>query len=244
MVTGASAGLGREFATQLAQKGYSVVLVARNEQTLAAAAQDISSRWGASCEVLAADLLNESDRQRVIDRLVSDNHPISVLVNNAGWGLSDDFHESEWSGEKDHHDIHVSIPLELTHRIIPLMRSRGGGRVVVVSSVAAFLSRGPYSAAKRYWVTMATSLTSAYRAQKVSVTAVCPGFTKTEFHQRMGMDVSGVPRGAWLRADKVVATGLRHTFLGRAVSIPSVRYRVLVALAPLIPTRFHRLDVD
>ena len=244
MVTGASAGLGLEFATQLAQSGYSVVLVARNEQALAAVAHDLSTRCHVSCEVVAADLLKESDRQRVIDRLVSDDDPIDVLVNNAGWGLSDEFHESLWSAEKDHHDIHVSIPLELTHRIIPLMRKRGGGRVVVVSSVAAFLSRGAYSAAKRYWVTMARSLTAAYRANGVSVTAVCPGFTKTEFHQRMGMNVSGVPRIAWLRANRVVATGLRHTFQGRAVSIPSIRYRVLVALAPLIPTRFHRVDVD
>ena len=244
LVTGASVGLGRQFALQLAEHGYSVVLVARSDQALREVASDIETRWGVSSEVLVADLLDETDRARVISRLVSEDKPIDVLVNNAGWGLSEDFHESEWSDEKNHHDIHVGIPLELTHSIIPGMRARARGRVIVVSSVAAFLARGPYSAAKRYWVTMAASLTAAYRGDNVSVTALCPGFTKTEFHQRMGMDITGVPRFAWLRADRVVATGLRHAFVGKAVSIPSLRYRVLVALAPLIPARFHRMDVD
>jgi short-subunit dehydrogenase len=235
-------GLGREFALQLAEHGYSVVVVARGEQALKAVAAEIEDRWDVSCEVLVADLLEEKDRERVINRLVSESNPVDVLVNNAGWGLSDDFHESAWPEEKDHHDIHVSIPLQLTHSAIPVMRKRGRGRVIVVSSVAAFLSRGPYSAAKRYWVTMARSLTASYRRDNVSVTALCPGLTKTEFHQRMGMDTTGFPRFAWLRADRVVATGLRHAFQGKAVSIPSLRYRTLVALAPLIPARFHRMD--
>jgi short-subunit dehydrogenase len=242
MVTGASVGLGRQFALQLAERGYSVVLVARGEQALRAVASDIQDRWDVSCEVLVADLLDETDRERVRHRLVSEDTPIDVLVNNAGWGLSDDFHQSTWGDEKDHHDIHVSIPLQLTHSVIPAMRARGRGRVIVVSSVAAFLARGPYSAAKRYWVTMARSLTAAYRKDSVTVTALCPGFTRTEFHERMGMDVSGVPRWAWLSADRVVREGLRDAFRGKAVSVPSLRYRILVALAPLIPARFHRMD--
>ena len=237
-------GLGRQFALQLAEHGYSVVLVARGEQALTAVAEEIFHRFGVSCEVLVADLLNDRDRSRVIDRLASEGSPIDVLVNNAGWGLSDDFHESQWSEEKDHHDIHVSVPLELSHTVIPGMRQRGRGRVIVVSSVAAFLARGPYSAAKRYWVTMARSLTAAYRGDNVVVTALCPGFIRTEFHRRMGMNVAGVPRFAWLRADRVVKTGLRDAFSGRALSIPSLRYRALVLLAPLIPARFHRMDVN
>jgi uncharacterized protein len=244
LVTGASVGLGRQFALQLAEHGYSVVLVARGKQALDAVATEIAGRWKVSCEVLVADLVDETDRARVLERLVADTKPIDVLVNNAGWGLSDDFHESTWQEEKDHHDIHVDIPLHLTHSVIPGMRQRGRGRVIVVSSVAAFLARGPYSAAKRYWVTMAMSLTAAYREDNVSVTALCPGFTKTEFHQRMGMDVTGVPRFAWLRAERVVKTGLRDAFVGKAVSIPSMRYRLLVGLAPLIPARFHRMDVN
>jgi short-subunit dehydrogenase len=241
LVTGASVGLGRQFAFQLAEHGYSVVLVSRNERAVTAVAKEISDRWNVSCEVLAADLVDGADRKRVVDRLVSDDKPIDVLVNNAGFGLPEAFHESSWAKESDHHDIHVSIPLELSHSVIPGMRRRGRGRVIVVSSVAAFLARGSYSAAKRYWVTMATSLTAAYKADNVSVTALCPGFTRTEFHQRMGMDVSGVPEFAWLRANRVVTTCLRHAFVGKAVSIPSIRYRMLVALAPLIPTRIHRM---
>jgi short-subunit dehydrogenase len=244
LVTGASVGLGRQFALQLADHGYSLVVVARREQELAAVATEITQRWNVDCEVLVADLLDETDRNRVIDRLISEDKPIDVLVNNAGFGLADSFHESTWVDERGHHDIHVTIPLQLTHSVIPAMRLRGRGRVIVVSSVAAFLARGSYSAAKRYWVTMARSLTARYRGDNVAVTALCPGFTRTEFHQRMGMNVTGFPRFAWLRADRVVSTGLRDAFRGRAVSIPSLRYRALVALAPLIPARLQRMGED
>jgi short-subunit dehydrogenase len=161
-------------------------------------------------------------------------------VSNAGWGITGDLDGTSWSAEKDHLDIHVGIPLELVHRVLPGMVARGRGRVIVVSSVAAFLSRGTYSAAKRYWVTLARSLTASLRPRNVSVTAVCPGLTRTEFHQRMGMDISGFPAVAWLTARQVIAVGLRHSFRGQPVSVPSLRYRLLVFLSPLIPAGFHR----
>lgn len=241
LVTGASTGLGKEFARQLAAASHNVVIVARDSEALHGLAQELSQSFGVDTEVLQADLLKESERLRVAERLSSRDRPIDVLVNNAGWGLPGALHDTSWSEEKDHLDIHVTIPLELTHRVLPIMRQRGRGRVIVVSSVAAFLSRGTYSSAKRFWVTMATSLTARYRSDNVAVTAVCPGFTKTEFHKRMGMDVAGVPKFAWLSAECVVSVGLRHAFRGQAVSIPTLRYRVLAALAPLIPARLHRL---
>jgi short-subunit dehydrogenase len=241
MVTGASAGLGKEFARQLAAAGYNVVLVARNREALRALAEQIAQSTPVATEILVADLLNPEDRDRVATRVESTEHPVDVLVNNAGWGLLDHFHESTWPEEKDHLDIHVAIPLELTHRVLPGMRQRQRGRIIVVSSVAAFLSRGSYSAAKRYWVTMAKSLTAGHRKVNVSMTAVCPGFTKTEFHQRMGMNTTGVPRLAWLRSERVVAESMKTALRGRPVSIPTLRYRLFVALAPLIPARFHRV---
>jgi short-subunit dehydrogenase len=239
LVTGASVGLGREFAAQLAAAGYSVCLVARDHDALAEVANDISRSHGVGTEVMSADLLVASDRQRVLERLSASDNPIDVLVSNAGWGVTGGLNETTWSVEKDHLDIHVGIPLELVHRVLPGMVERGRGRVIVLSSVAAFLSRGTYSAAKRYWVTLAQSLTVSLRTHNVSVTAVCPGLTRTEFHQRMGMDISGFPPVAWLSAQRVVSTGLRHSFRGKAVSIPSLRYRLLVLISPLIPARFH-----
>jgi len=241
VVTGASAGLGREFARQLAADGYSIVVVARREEPLQELAAEIRNTWDVQAEVLVADLLEDDDRERVARRLESTAQPVGVLVNNAGWGVAGNFSTVSWADEKDHLDIHVTIPLELSHRVIPGMRERGGGRVIVVSSVAAFLSRGAYSAAKRYWVTMAKSLTATFRTEGITVTAVCPGLTRTEFHQRMGMDVGRVPALAWLSAKRVVADGLRDSSRGKAVSIPSWRYRLVAALAPLIPARLHRL---
>lgn len=244
LVTGASTGLGKQFALHLADASYNVVLVARNKEALAQVADELSTAHGVEVEVLQADLLRRGDLQRVLRRLESRDRPIDVLVNNAGWGLSGGVHDTSWSDEKDHLDIHVTIPLELTHRVLPLMRERGRGRVIVVSSVAAFLSRGTYSAAKRFWVTMATSLTARYREDNVAVTAVCPGFTRTEFHERMGMDIRGIPRFAWLSADTVASVGVRHALRGQAVSIPTFRYRVLTALAPFIPAKLHRLGSE
>lgn len=242
MVTGASAGIGREFATQLAASGYSVVLVARNEAELARVAENLMATFGAQTEVFSVNLLESVDLERVIRRLESDTRPIDVLVNNAGWGLTEDFHESTWEDEKDHFDIHVTVPLRLTHRVMPGMLERGSGRIIVVSSVAAFLSRGAYSAAKRYWVTLASSLNVSHRKRGVITTAVCPGFTRTQFHHRMGLDTGRIPRFAWLTAHNVVATGLRDSGRGKAVSIPSWRYRFFVAIAPMIPARFHQAE--
>jgi uncharacterized protein len=244
LVTGASTGLGQEFARQLAEASYNVVVVARSGEALSRVASDLSESFGVDTEVLQADLLKTSDRLRVLKRLASGDRPIDILVNNAGWGLPGGLHDTSWSDEKDHLDIHVTIPLELTHRVLPMMRERGRGRVIVVSSVAAFLSRGTYSSAKRFWVTMAKSLTARYRADNVTVTAVCPGFTRTEFHERMGMNIAGVPRFAWLSAERVASVGLRHAFRGQAVSIPTLRYRLLAAIAPSIPARFHRLGSE
>jgi len=240
LVTGASVGLGREFASQLAQAGYSVCLIARTRDALVDVAEEISGEHGIDTEVMVADLLVAKDRETVLERLATSKNPIDVFVSNAGWGIEGDLHETTWLTEKDHLDIHVGIPLELVHRVLPGMVKRGRGRVIVVASVAAFLSRGTYSAAKRYWVQVAKSLTGLHRRHNVSVTAVCPGLTRTEFHQRMRMDITGFPPFAWLTTQLVVAQGLRHSARGKPVSVPSLRYRLLVFLAPLIPPRFHR----
>ena len=241
LVTGASTGLGREFARALARLGYSVVLVARDRAALSLLASALEKEAGVATEVLVADLLDQTARAAVAERLASTTHPIDIFVSNAGFGLSGDLHQTAWPEERDHLDIHVSVPLELTHSALRAMHSRRRGRIIVVASVAAFLHRGAYSAAKRYWISMAKSLTATYRKSNVTVTAVCPGFTRTEFHQRMAMDVSGLPGWAWLAADRVVATGLRHALRGKPVSVPSLRYRTLVALAPLIPTSLHQV---
>jgi len=240
LITGASSGLGAEFATQLAAQGYGLVLVARNAERLGELAAHCEQTHGVPCEVIVADLHHDHDRQVVVSRITEAAKPVSVVVNNAGYGIAGDLAESDWVQEQDHLTIHVSAPLELTKAALPGMIERGHGRVIMVSSVAGYLARGTYSAHKAWGLSIARSLTATYGPSGVVVTAVAPGFTKTEFHQRMGMDVRGVPAFMWLSAPRVVRSALRASAKGKAVSIPSLRYKALVAISSLVPRKLHQ----
>lgn len=243
LVTGASAGLGRALAHELARRGYSVVLVSRRRDALEVVAREIASRWGTATEVLVADLHDSADRERVGDRLVDSLRPIEVLVNNAGYGIRGDLHQTEWSAESAHTDIHVTIPLQLVHRVLPGMLERGTGHIVFVASVAAFLAGGTYSSAKAWAVMMARSISARYRSEGVTATALCPGFTRTEFHERMGFNTAPIPRFAWLASERVARTGIHDALRRKSVSVPSALYRMIVAVAGVIPDRFHRTGV-
>lgn len=240
LVTGASSGLGAEFVRQLATLGHDIVLVARNAERLTALARECEKNHGVSCEVLVADLHHESGRQAVMKRLADSSRPISVLVNNAGYGISGDLADSDDQEETEHLAIHVSVPLELTKAALPGMVDRGYGRVIVVSSVAGYLARGTYSAHKAWGLTFARSLSATYKRHGVAVTAVAPGFTRTEFHERMDMNVKGVPEFMWLSAQDVVTDALKKSRQGKAVTIPSLRYKILVGIAQVLPARWHQ----
>jgi hypothetical protein len=240
LITGSSSGLGAEYARQLARAGHPLVLVARDRRRLEEFARSISAECGVTTEVLVADLHKPADRARVARRLGDSTKPVSVLVNNAGYGIAGDLADSDDLEEMDHLAIHVSAPLELTKAVLPGMLERGFGRVVIVASVAGYLARGTYSAHKTWGLSLARSLNETYRRRGVHVSAVAPGFTRTEFHQRMGMNVSGVPGFMWLDASRVVASSVRAVNAGKSVVIPSLRYRALVAIAQIIPRRFHQ----
>lgn len=237
LITGASAGLGAEFARQLAASGNDVVLVARREAPLSALADELRAAHGVSVEVLVADLTVGEDVDRVAARVASADAPIDLLVNNAGYGLGLDFAAEDIEAEAAHLRIHVETTLRLSHAALGAMLARGGGRIVHVASVAAFIPRGTYGAAKRYVVEFSRWANVRYRASGVTVTAVCPGFTHTEFHERLGLPPGqeGVPRWMWLDAPDVVRIGLRDAMRGRAVSVPSARYKFLVGLLHVIP---------
>ena len=240
LITGASSGLGAEYARALARAGHPLVLVARDASRLKSLANTIAHQWGVETQVLAADLHIEAQRQRVVERLRDSQQPVDVLINNAGYGIAGNLAESDEREESNHLAIHVTAPLELTKAALPGMLERGHGRVVMVSSVAGYLARGTYSAHKAWGLSLARSLNETYRRHGVHVSAVAPGFTRTEFHQRMGMNISGIPRLMWLSASDVVASSLRAVNAGKAVVIPSVRYRLLVAIAHVLPRRLHQ----
>jgi short-subunit dehydrogenase len=234
LVTGASSGLGAEFARQLAARGADVVLVARDRAALAAVADGIRAVSRSRVEILPADLLDDDDRAAVEARLAAG---VDVLVNNAGFGLDLAFEKNDVADEVRHLRLHVEVAMRLTHAALPAMLERGGGRIVNVASVAGFVPRGTYGAVKGWLISFSRWANVAYAPRGVTVTAVCPGFVHTNFHERLGLPPGqeGVPPGMWLDAETVVREGLRDAARGRAVSIPSWRYKLLVAASRLLP---------
>ena len=236
LITGASSGLGSEFARQLAARGADLVIVARDRTALEALADEISGRRGVRVEVLVADLLDEEALAAVETRLAEG---VDVLVNNAGFGLDLAFENNPVDDEVRHLRLHVEAALRLTRAALPTMLERGRGRIVNVASVAGFVPRGTYGAAKGWLISFSRWANVVYRPRGVSVTAVCPGFVHTNFHERLGLPPGeeGVPPGLWLDAETVVREGLRDAARGRAVSVPSWRYKTLVAVSRLLPDR-------
>ncbi|MEV8241070.1 SDR family NAD(P)-dependent oxidoreductase [Microbacterium testaceum] len=234
LITGASSGLGAEFARQLAGRGADVVLVARDRTALEALAAEISGRLDVRVEVLVADLL-DADALAAVEGRLADG--VDVLVNNAGFGLDLAFEENPVDDEVRHLRLHVEAALRLTHAALGPMLARGSGRIVNVASVAGFVPRGTYGAVKGWLISFSRWANVVYRPRGVTVTAVCPGFVHTNFHERLGLPPGreGVAPGLWLDAETVVREGLRDAARGRAVSIPSWRYKVLVAVSRLLP---------
>jgi len=238
LITGASAGLGAEFARQLAARQADLVLVARGTEALESLARGLRDEHGVHIEVITADLAVEADVQRVAARLTDPDAQIDLLVNNAGFGLALQFADNDIDDEVRHLRVHVEASMRLMHAAIRAMRGRGG-RIVNVASVAGFISRSTYSACKSWLIGFSRWANAEYGRDGVSVTALCPGFTHTSFHERMGLAPGreGVPALLWLDAPRVVRTGLRDAALGRAVSVPSLRYKLIVALTRVLPSR-------
>jgi short-subunit dehydrogenase len=236
LITGPTAGIGRCFADQLAARGHDLVLVARDEERLGKLAQELRAGYGVEVEVLTADLADREALSRVEARLADLSRPISLLVNNAGFGHKQPFTENAVEDEQQMLDVLVTAVLRLSHAAIGPMLERGEGAIVNVASVAAFLPRGTYSAAKRYVVSFSEWLDLTYRDRGVRGMALCPGFVRTEFHPRMGVTHGSAPRWMWLDADRLVREALADLEKGRRVSVPSKRYKVLSVIAQYTPS--------
>ncbi|MEQ6896716.1 SDR family NAD(P)-dependent oxidoreductase [Microbacterium sp. KR10-403] len=238
LVTGASSGLGAEYARQLADRGADAVLVGRDGAALEAVAVQVRER-GRSAEVLVADLLDADALGTVTARLVDPRHPVEILVNNAGFGMSLAFERNDVEAEVRHLRLHDEIPLRLMHAALGPMLNRGHGRILNVASIAAFMPRSSYGAVKQFLVSFSRWANVTYGPRGVTVTAVCPGFVHTNFHERLGLPPGqeGIPGWMWLDAATVVRESLRDLARGRAVSVPSLRYRLIRRLLPLLPDR-------
>ncbi|AKT50369.1 SDR family NAD(P)-dependent oxidoreductase [Arsenicicoccus sp. oral taxon 190] len=235
LVTGASSGIGLAFARELARRGHDLVLVARTEERLRALAADLGDRHGTRCEVLVADLVDRDDLHRVADRVSDPQAPVDLVVNNAGYGLRTDFLRTPVEQEEHHLLLHTRAVLVLSQAAALAMRARGCGAIVNVSSVASFVSMGTYSAAKAWCTTFTEGLAAELAGTGVTATALCPGFTHTEFHERAAMNMSHLPEAAWLDADRLVRDCLDDVARGAVVSVPGPLYKGLVGVVQLAP---------
>lgn len=242
LVTGASAGLGEEFAWQLATNRHDLVIVARSRDRLSELADVIRGAAGVNVEILPADLSTAKGRGLVATRLARADSPVSLLVNNAGFGLGTSFTQTSWREEQTLMDVLITAPLQLTHAVLPGMIERGHGAVLNVSSIAAHLSNTTYAAHKRWVVEFTEALAGQLRGTGVTATAVLPGLTRTEFHDRDDLQHmrSEFPEAAWLTADAVVASALAAVRRGSVTVTPSLRYTAAGALARVAPSAITR----
>ncbi|RCG20681.1 SDR family NAD(P)-dependent oxidoreductase [Streptomyces diacarni] len=235
LITGATAGIGAAFARRLASRGYHLVLAARDTERLWREATELHDRHGVEADVITADLATDDGIAAVEERLRDTAHPVDLLVNNAGFGNKGRYLEVGLADELAMLKVHCEAVLRLTSAATASMRERGRGGVINVASVAAFFPRGTYGASKA-WVTQFTQGAAKDLAgQGVRLLALCPGFVRTEFHERAEMGTEDIPGWMWLDADKVVDTALRDLARGRSLCVPDPRYKTLLGASRLVP---------
>ncbi|MFD7013794.1 SDR family NAD(P)-dependent oxidoreductase [Streptomyces sp. NPDC059161] len=235
LITGATAGIGAAFARRLAADGHDLVLVARDTKRLREQATELHDRHGIEAEVLTADLSTEDGIAAVEARLSQPRQPVDLLVNNAGFGNKGSYLDVSMADELTMVKVHIEAVLRLTSAAASSMRERGRGGVVNVASVAAFVPRGTYGASKAWVVQFTQGAARDLAGSGVRLMALCPGFVRTEFHQRAGMGTDNIPGWLWLDADKLVAAALSDLARGKSLSIPDPRYKALMGAVKLAP---------
>ncbi|MFD3626175.1 SDR family NAD(P)-dependent oxidoreductase [Streptomyces sp. NPDC058698] len=235
LITGSTAGIGAAFARRLAADGHDLVLVARDTVRLREQATELHDRHGIEAEVLTADLADDKGIESVADRLGDRKNPVDLLVNNAGFGNKGRYLEVPMTDELRMLKVHCEAVLRLTSAAVEAMRERGRGGVVNVASTAAFVPRGTYGASKAWVVQFTQGAAVDLAGHGVRLMALCPGFVRTEFHERAGMGTDNIPNWMWLDADKVAATALTDLARGKTLSIPDPRYKALMGAAKLVP---------
>ena len=239
LITGATAGIGRAFAYDVARRGMNVVLVARNYDRLHALAESLRSEFGVTAEVLVADLTHRQAVDEVACRAAASD--VELVVNNAGFGIRQEFTGGTLQDEQELLDVLVVAVMRITHAALPGMVERNRGGVINVSSVASWLASGTYSAAKAWVTTFSETLATQLKDSQVHVMALCPGFTRTEFHERANMETDTIPDWMWLDVDAVVKTALDDFTSSKPVSVPGAQYKALGLAAQYLPRPLVRV---
>ena len=234
LITGPTSGLGEGYARRFARDGHDLVLVARDVARLEALAAELRTAHGVDVEVLPADLADAEGRDAACERLAKG---VQVLVNNAGFGMTGEFWETDPAALQTQLDVNVAAVMHLTRAALPPMLSARKGTVINIASVAGLLpGRGStYSASKAWVVFFSEGLANGLAGTGVGMHAVCPGFVHTEFHQRAGIDMASIPAPMWLTVDQVVNESLADVAKGTVVVIPGLQYKVLSSAGRVIP---------
>ncbi|HZC27995.1 MAG TPA: SDR family oxidoreductase [Actinopolymorphaceae bacterium] len=237
LVTGPTAGLGRAYAETLARRGHDLVLVARDLPRLGTVAEELSDKYSVRCDILAADLADEDALQSVEKRLYEGAPAVDFLVNNAGFGLANNFLGDDTDIEQRALDVMVRAVMRLSKAALPRMVENGSGVVVNLSSIASFAPYGTYGAAKAWVTSFSEGIANELVGTGVRMLAVCPGFVHTEFHDRSGARVQGLPSWMWLQTDDIVKATFAHLDAGRSspVLVPTLRYKFVATASRHLP---------
>lgn len=242
LVTGASAGIGAAFARIYASHGYDVALTARRADRLEALAAEIRLRFGVEALVIAADLGESGAPDAVLAQIAAHGRVVDALINNAGYGLPGAYADTEWPDQRDMLQVMLIAVCETTHKVLPGMIERRFGRIVNVASLAALApgSAGHtlYAATKSFLVKFSQSLHLENQATGVHVSALCPGFTFSEFHDvnaTRSQISQSTPEWLWLGADEVAATGYEAAEANRPVCVTGAPNKAIAAVAKVIP---------
>lgn len=233
VVTGATAGIGESFTRILAHDGFNIVLVARDLGRMKVRAAHLESQFKVQTEIIQADLATDEGCAKV-EKYLRENQ-IEVLINNAGFGINKAFSVSDINAEQQLLDVLVRTPMRLMHTVIPQMKERNSGSIINVSSVAGWIAGGTYSASKSYLTVLSESLHTEMNGTGVKISALCPGFTRTEFHERGRMRMNGLPEFMWLSADRVVLQAWKENQNGKVLSVPGWQYLILSTVSRFGP---------
>lgn len=241
LITGGTAGIGYAFAREFASRGTDLVLVARDAARLASIAADLEESFGISVETHTADLSVREDMERIAERIEDDSRPLDWVINNAGFGLHSTVLDAS------HNDTHARALQVMCLAVLILggaagraMARRGSGRIINVASSASMIFTGNYSAVKAWCYNYSESLGQELRGTGVTVTALCPGWVKTEFHERAGIKAHSLPGIVWIDTDVLIRDALRDAEKGKPMSVPSVKWKVALVVAKFAPKSFLR----
>lgn len=239
LVTGASAGIGKVFALEMAQFGYDLVLTARREERLLEVAKEAEEKWGAKSQIIVCDLGKVGAVDEIIKSL--NGKTIDMLVNNAGYGLPGTFVNTKWEDQAEFLNVLLNAPTELVHKLLPAMKAQGFGRIINVASLAGHVpgSAGHtlYGAVKSYMIKFSQSLNAEMEGSGVNVCALCPGFTYSEFHDVNNTRdlVSKMPDYMWQSAEDVVKEGFNAIEANKAVAVTGSLNKAIAAFVKIIP---------